>query len=110
MSGSPSTLPGHLDAAPETVAEYQRALEQLPRDALPAILAQMQAGLDHAEATGDLAPLRHLFDSLLVTARLQNNGAYVLAVADADAEDARGERNPEDVDDFVARMRDTYGS
>lgn len=110
MTGRLAALPGHPEVAPEAVAQFEQALAQLPPDALPAIFARFESGVAHAERTGDLAPLRHLLDSLLVTARLQHNGAYVLAAADADAEDARGEHDPVDVGDFVARMREQHGS
>ena len=109
MTGSLAMLPGHADASPEGVAAYEHALEQLPHGALPAVFARMHAALEHADKTGDFWPFKHVLDSLLVTARLQTNGAYVLAVADADAEDGRGEHASEDVADFVARMRAKFG-
>ena len=105
-----SALPGHLDASPESIEAYRRALAQMPADAFPEILARIDAGVAHAERTGDVAPLRHLFDSIVMTARLEQNQAYQLAVAEADAEDARGEHNPVDVGDFVRDMRAKYGS
>ena len=47
--------------------------------------------------------------SLLMTARLGRNEAYVQAVGEADAAEAAGSDEPEDVAEFVARMRDTHG-
>lgn len=105
-----AALPGHLEASPESVEAYTRAFEQMPTHAVASIVARIEVGVGHAERTGDVAPLRHVLDSLLMTARLQNNQSYLLAVAEADAEDARGEHDPVDVGDFVAEMRAKYGS
>ena len=86
---------------------------RLPEDAAVlydlARAAYASGKVAEAERTGDVAPVRHLLDSLLVTARLQGNAAYLRAVEEADTAEARGDEAPEDVGEFVARMRATYG-
>jgi hypothetical protein len=97
--------PGHVEPVPAAEGDIAAALAALPPDALPRVFAQFEAAVAHAERTGDAAPLRHLIDSLFVTARLQRNAAYLASVAEADAADVRDEHDDEDVADFVARMR-----
>ncbi|HVF05486.1 MAG TPA: hypothetical protein VNA20_11660 [Frankiaceae bacterium] len=95
-----------LDVAPDRAAEYERALAALPPGAVAAALAALDTAVARAEATGDVTPVRDTLDSLLVTARLQGNAAYLAAVADADAAELAGDDEPpEDVAAFVVRMR-----
>lgn len=98
-----------LPASPARVDEYARALAALPAETVPDVLARLDVAVAEAERTGDVGPVRHLLDSLLVTAQLQGNEAYLRAVEEADAAEARGDEVPEDVGAFVARMRATYG-
>lgn len=92
-----------LDAPPDRVAAYAHALTVVPPDVVAATLAALDA------TAGDPDRVRHLLDSLLVAARLQDNPAYVHAVTEADVADERGDRDPEDVAAFVARMRAKHG-
>lgn len=101
-----SALPGHLEASPGSVEIYQRALREMPEGVVPEILARIEAGVIHAERTGDVAPLRHVLDSIVMTARLQNNQSYLLTVAEAEA---GTDQEPVEVTEFVARMRSKYG-
>lgn len=94
-----------LPADTDRTAEYARALAALPPGTVPDVLARLDAAVAEAERTGDVGPVRHLLDSLLGTARLQGNEAYLRAVEEADAAEARGDEAPEDVGSFVARMR-----
>lgn len=94
-----------LDVAQEKVEEYSRALAEVSPGVVAEVLARLDAGIAHAERTGEVAALRHLLDSLLMTARLGRNDAYLRSVADADAEDRSGVGDGEDVAAFVARMR-----
>ncbi len=95
-----------LDVPPDRVAEYECALAALPPQGVAAALAQLDSAVARAEATGDVTGVRRVLDSLLMTARLQGNTAYLAAVADADAaETGGGDDPPEDVTAFVARMR-----
>ncbi len=105
--GSPPMTPvaAHPVAAePQLVTAYLAALAALPAD----VVAEALARLDAAERAGDAGAVRHLLDSLLMTARLSGNEAYVRAVATADAAEAAGGEAPEDVGEFVARMRATH--
>jgi hypothetical protein len=94
---------------PERVDAFRDALTALPPDALPEVLARLDATVAVAERSGDVAPLRHLLDSVLMTTRLARNEPYLRAVTEADEADARGEHEGEDVTDFVARMRAKHG-
>jgi hypothetical protein len=105
-----SALPGHLEASPASVEIYTRAFAEMPPNVMPEIVARIEAGVEHVERTGDVAPLRHVLDSLVMTARLHNNQAYVLNVADADAADGSDADESEDVASFVSRMREKYTS
>lgn len=108
VEGSPPMTPvaaQPVEAAEAKAAAYADALAQLPPEAVADVLAQLDATVTEAQRDGDLTVVRHLLDSLLMTARLGRNEAYLRAVAEADAAEAAGTEEPEDVGEFVARMR-----
>ncbi len=100
-----TALPGHVDANNPTSEALEAALQEISREALESIHRPLAAAVVHYEETGDSGPLRHFAESLLITTRLYRNNAFKLALAEADASDARIPRgDPVDFQDF-ARAR-----
>lgn len=100
--------PKHPVPLPESVETYQRALETASPEAVATVLARIEAGVAHAERTGDFAAVRHVFDSLAMMARLRANPAFLAAVAEAKAADARGDPGVNLVE-LIERLREKYG-
>jgi len=107
-------LPGHAPTADPGVDALKRAFQALPSEAQTYVIDRLAAAWMHYDRTGDIAPLRHLTDSLSTTAQLGDNEHLQQAFAEGDADDSRrgeGERRPGvSVSDFVKRMKVKYGS
>lgn len=100
--------PEHPEPLPESVETYRRALEAASPEVVATVLARIEAGVARAEKTGDFAAVRHEFDSLAMMARLNANPAFLAAVAEAEAADARGDPGVNFVE-LIERLREKYG-
>lgn len=102
-------MPGHLSRESELGDQILAAVRDLPASARDTVDELLAAAVAHYDETSDVGPLKHFADSLLMTARLHRNAAYKLALAEADAEDARpGPREGVDVHEFISRMRQQH--
>ncbi len=98
--------PGHCDGDHDDAAQQLiAALSALPPDSIQAVVDQLAIVVAHYDETGDGSALTHFADSLLMTARLHRNKAYIDALALAEQDSAGG---PKTVEDFMTTMQERY--
>jgi hypothetical protein len=71
----------------------------LPEDCQNMVLGRLAAVVAHHDVTGDLQPVQHFCESLVMTVRAQQCRAYVMAAA---VREEPGE--PRDVHDVIAEI------
>lgn len=84
-------------------AEIKDALRDLPLEAQAVVQDRLFEVAAQYQATGQVDPLIHYVQSLLMTARLHRNPAYRKSLAEADAAAENGP--PADVIDVAAYMQ-----
>ncbi len=103
--------PGHdadMEDTPESAA-IRQAVQDLPPSQQEAVHSRLYAVAANYERTGRVDPVLHFIESLLMTARLHRNPAYLKGLAEADADAASGPpQGYLDVEGFMHLMRDRY--
>lgn len=87
-------------------ADIKAALRDLPMEKQELVQDRLFEVAAQYQATGQVDPLIHYIQSLLMTARLHRNPAYRKSLDEADREPV-GE--PSTVADFMQRMRERHG-
>lgn len=94
------------DEVAREAAEMKAALQDLPVEQQEAVRDRLFEVAAQYQATGQVDPLIHYVQSLLMTARLHRNPAYRKSLLEADSQPAG---DLVDVDTFMARMREHHG-
>lgn len=101
-------LPEHLQTEPgssEDRAVLTAALSMLPPEDHQRILTDMILTARRCDITRDYGPLRHLNDSLFVTARLHASEEYRIAIHDAKRSEVT---TVTDLSDYLERLRSKH--
>jgi hypothetical protein len=94
------------DDVAQAAADIKAALRDLPMEKQEVVQDRLFEVAAQYQATGQVDPLIHYVQSLLMTARLHRNPAYRKSLEEADREPV-GETTT--VADFMQRMRERHG-